>query len=579
MSGPIRQLIGPARTRLKRYLEEAATLLSTEVEEKTLEDDKLRVEETIARISNSSSLLERCNRDWSEVLKDLKGEEKTKEEKKLHELADGHEGYVELLLDAGETVVFLQTRLKVISREQERVHQTKLTGDVDDRLSSTLNKHSGTKHENVVTENTSLKVNLSKLHLPFFDGDIEHWPEFWDIFKATIHEQNIPSVSKFSYLKSVLRGSALSSIAGIPLISENYSMAIKLLQNRFGRKETIIDSLYAKLQNIPRVVNHKFFEVQKVSETIERLLRQLEAQGEIINDQRTLVQQIISKFPTEVITRLEDYKQPAVPWNMKSLREAICQYVTIQENVQRYVYNTNLYVKGQQFVSKHVTGSHKSFGASSDVSHRSDVLTANLQRRRSFAEPTLPCIFCKGGHFNDKCDRYGSLSERKQRLAQQKRCFICLKVGHMCKDCPSSLLKSCYYCGKGNSHNRCICPQKFGTSDVNVIVPELPVNIKEESVKPSNIDQLAVSNSLTTTTPSLLASGERVLLQTATVLVQPPDGMASATARVLLDSASQRTFMTNNLAKQLNLRSEHQELLSVSTFGASKATDLSTYVV
>ena len=125
----------------------------------------------------------------------------------------------------------------------------------------------------------------------------------------------------------------------------------------------------------------------------------------------------------------------------------------------------------------------------------------------------------------------------------------------MCKDCPSSLLKSCYYCGKGNSHNRCICPQKFGKSDVNVMFPELPVNTKEESVKPSNSDQLAVSNFSTTTTPSLLASGERVLLQTTTVLVQPPDGMASATARVLLDSASQHTFMTNNLAKQLNLRS------------------------
>ena len=116
------------------------------------------------------------------------------------------------------------------------------------------------------------------------------------------------------------------------------------------------------MQNIPKVVNNKFVEVQKVSETIERLLRQLEAQGDIISDQRTLVQQMISKFPTEVITRLEDYKQPAVPWNMKSLREAICQYVTIQENVQRYVYNTNLYVKGQQFVSKHVTGSHKRIG-------------------------------------------------------------------------------------------------------------------------------------------------------------------------------------------------------------------------
>jgi len=55
--------------------------------------------------------------------------------------------------------------------------------------------------------------------------------------------------------------------------------------------------------------------------------------------------------------------------------------------------------------------------------------------------------------------------------------------------------------------------------------------------------------------------------------------MTSITTRVLLDSASQRTFMTKNLAKQLNLKSEHQELLSVSTFAAYKFSDLNTYVV
>jgi len=49
-------------------------------------------------------------------------------------------------------------------------------------------------------------------------------------------------------------------------------------------------------------------------------------------------------------------------------------------------------------------------------------------------------------------------------------------------------------------------------------------------------------NSLTNATKSLLASGERVLLQTATVDIQHPRGVATTTARVLLDSASQRTF-------------------------------------
>ena len=33
------------------------------------------------------------------------------------------------------------------------------------------------KHENVVRENKSQKVNLPK---PFFDGNIHHGPEFWN---------------------------------------------------------------------------------------------------------------------------------------------------------------------------------------------------------------------------------------------------------------------------------------------------------------------------------------------------------------------------------------------------------------
>ena len=40
--------------------------------------------------------------------------------------------------------------------------------------------------------------------------------------------------------------------------------------------------------------------------------------------------------------------------------------------------------------------------------------------------------------------------------------------------------------------------------------------------------------------------GEKVLLQTATVILQTFDGKVTVKARVLLDSASQRTFMTSH---------------------------------
>ena len=61
MSGPIRKLIGPAKTRLQRYVEEASSLPSSAVEEKIVTEDELRVEEVIARINTNVSLLERCN--------------------------------------------------------------------------------------------------------------------------------------------------------------------------------------------------------------------------------------------------------------------------------------------------------------------------------------------------------------------------------------------------------------------------------------------------------------------------------------------------------------------------------------
>ena len=61
----------------------------------------------------------------------------------------------------------------------------------------------------------------------------------------------------------MLKGSALSAIAGMPLTSENYSLVVKLLQERFSRKETIAESLYFKLQNLPKTSN-KFLRIMLI---------------------------------------------------------------------------------------------------------------------------------------------------------------------------------------------------------------------------------------------------------------------------------------------------------------------------
>ena len=76
----------------------------------------------VCRIYTNISLLECCNRDWAGLLKDLKGEEKVKEEKEHQKVSEGSDGYIEVLLDTNEVVARLQTRLKVIARKKEQSH-------------------------------------------------------------------------------------------------------------------------------------------------------------------------------------------------------------------------------------------------------------------------------------------------------------------------------------------------------------------------------------------------------------------------------------------------------------------------
>ena len=54
-------------------------------------------------------------------------------------------------------------------------------------------------------------------------------------------------------------------------------------------------------------------------------------QGESIDEQRLLIQQIISKYPPEVVTKLKETKEPLRPWSIKSLRKAICHCYSTRE--------------------------------------------------------------------------------------------------------------------------------------------------------------------------------------------------------------------------------------------------------
>ena len=183
----------------------------------------------------------------------MKTEEKVKEEKEYQRVDEGSEGYTEILMEANELVAPLETRLKVIARIGQQARAKVLS---ERETETTVNpsvrmQPGGYNNTELITRLISLSLgeHLRVLISPSCNCQclmvtFNNSRNSGIYTKPSIHEQQtMPAVSKFSYLKSVLKGSALSAIAGIPLTSENYSLVVKLLQERFGQKEAIVESV------------------------------------------------------------------------------------------------------------------------------------------------------------------------------------------------------------------------------------------------------------------------------------------------------------------------------------------------
>ena len=110
-------------------------------------------------------------------------------------------------------------------------------------------------------------------------------------------------------------------------------------------------------------------------------------------------------------------------------------------------------------------------------------------------------------------------------------CFICLRKGHLLRECNSP--RACVYCKKKGNHHRSLCPSQF------------------------SMQQKEMSNaSLETKETNLVATEERVIIQTVTVdLKNGKDEVneIKQSVRILLDSGSQRTYISKDITDKLKL--------------------------
>ena len=101
----------------------------------------------------------------------------------------------------------------------------------------------GETHDNSQASKPAKTVKLPKLHLQKFSGYPSEFRTFWDSFHTAVDSNtDINDVEKMNYLRGLLDGPAAATIAGLALSSANYSIAVKLLHERFGNRQLVINS-------------------------------------------------------------------------------------------------------------------------------------------------------------------------------------------------------------------------------------------------------------------------------------------------------------------------------------------------
>ena len=144
-------------------------------------------------------------------------------------------------------------------------------------------------------------------------------------------------------------------------------------------------------------------------------------------------------------------------------------------------------------------------------------------------------------------------------LKKEKRGFSCLKQRHGIRNCRSK--KQCPGCDSPQFHHSSICINKG----------KAQIQVSEHSGNVASVAE-CISRDISQASSSQACSS--VALPTAKAMILSPDGTKEIMARVILDTASNRTYIRKDLCSFLNIPLGDKQLMKINTFGS---TDCSEY--
>jgi len=388
-------------------------------------------------------------------------------------------------------------------------------------------------------------VQLPRIDIPKFSGDITKWESFRDVFDSLVSNRtDLSNVQKLHYLKANLTGDASLILANTQVTDANYSTAWELLKKRYDNTRAIVNAHLQAFMDIPC------------------------ASSQSVSDLKNLRDKT-----SDIYTALLNLKRPVDQWEDLMIFVTVSKLDKITRRDWELALGDDTEIPDFERLDIFLTSRIRALDATQGSTHPSSksdpkrVNKAGNVKVHQVSSTTGKCVACEGNHPLHHCKTFlnQTTTQRIDLLKRHKCCFNCLRQGHLPWACRSKNV--CTHCK--SKHHSLIHREKNATE--HDALPSTAV-AAQTSGGPTNsaVSKQDLNKDLSASCNSFAKSvGCNTLLPTALVLIKSSSGRALR-VRALLDQGSQASFITESVVQIL--RAEQKPVsVDVSGIGGARA--------
>ncbi|XP_062538614.1 uncharacterized protein LOC134206888 [Armigeres subalbatus] len=392
-------------------------------------------------------------------------------------------------------------------------------------------------------------VRLPQIKLQSFNGDIDEWISFRDLFTSLIHwRTDLPEVEKFHYLKGCLQGEPKALIDPLKITQANYKIAWDALTKRYNNSKQLKKRQVQSLFTLPSLSKESVSELHVLVEGFERIVHTLDQVVEPAEYKDLLLVNLLTNRLDPVTRRgWEEFSSTKEQDTLEDLTEFLQRRIRVLESLPTKAAES----RGGQPWQQQPQRQKQSTGKAS----YSTVQSSSGAR----------CVACKESHYLHQCGVFQrmSVADRDALLKTHFLCRNCFRVGHLSKECQSKF--NCKNC-KGRHHTLvCFRSEKDSSAKVAAVARGNHPSIPKESSGVNEASGSGSSQVVNMVATDISVSGaahqysSQVLLATAVVVVEDDNG-GRFPARALLDSGSESNFITERLSQRMKTQRERVDI-------------------